>query len=973
MNKHFFRRFERGGSWHSAARAFAMLGVVAAHPQLGLERFRLDERLNFGGLSSGGLLRFGFSPRDRAALEQFDALWPMWIDSLAMSWESLIAKLGRPRIEIAQHDENPEVLAYFTELLSQEFLGAASVHIRAGEPRLERPLTWPLEVITQSSQRQRIEALREDLSGGDELVRWLPLDSETTGHMVLVPSDISFVPGSPGHHASEIPSSAIALAFVPERKSAAGAMALGLKLRYRLDTDAVLVVRTPVQKCDEFWLALLCELSGGRALDEAVLLASRSRAVPFLLSSWEFLAKAKLEARGEESAARELLRLSEAMKDRFELGDLAVPESLARSLGLESLELSAPELASALQRFLSEPVGERRPSLSAVFGQLRHAMRSAEKSLDVALSQNLTSPPAERQKPARKPQPRYLQANIISTEGGDAVHEPGALLAGRTYEAEVHIGPVRSGSRFVWKPFPEKDLPSSPAGHELTIVFADISGGRESLPPQLARIYLGPDGASTHCSFKFVTPSSERVGASGGRFSARIAVLYRNRVLQTALISAPVVSSVDARAQVGRGVEQDMELPPVLPDESLGERTPFDAALVLNHGATGAAGAMLVENDNVRWIDIDQSDLDELIHQLRARLDTLTQTDDRPTGLDDGRLVKLLIALANQGGLLWSMVIDQPGIGPGLRQGRRLQVLEARSGTFLPMEFFYEFPPPHPEAQLCPNARQALETGECDHACHRNEVLAEDYVCPAGFWGLTRVLERQRVLDSVHARADVGLKLMPRREERTIPLLLKGLVGASHRVDNHDAGSMDKVRHVLMTLWPDCTQEVKGWKEWATAVQQHAPSLLLLLVHTGREESTDVATIEIADEALAVSRLHERHVRQKDSAGGVLVLLLGCSPVLPTVKFQSVVGRFLWAGRGSAVVVSSIANMLGRHAGPTTAELLTGLGELVRHGTVDVGEAFVRLRRKLLADGDPLMLGLVVYGDVDWYLVAPAS
>ena len=973
MNKHFFERFEREGSGRSTAPAFAMLGVLASYPEMGLEHLRPGERLTLSGLIPGEPLRFGFSPRDRAILEQFHAFWPMWVDGLAANWANLVSEFGPPRIEIAQDDENPEVLAYFAELLADASVGAASVYIRGGEPRWEHPLSWPLEIVAQSSERRLIEVLWENVSGGDALVRWLLLEKSAVGHVLLVPPDISFVPGAPGTQAWEMPSSAIAIAFVSERKTAVEAMALGLKLRYRLDTDAVLVVRTPMKRREECWLALLAALSSGRALDEAVLLASRSLAVPFLLSSWKFLTKAKLAAWDEQGAASELLRFSELLRDRFELVDVVVPEPLARSLGVESSQLSAPELAAALRRFLSEPGVERQPWLGAALAQLRWAVRAAEEGLEVPLSQNSSTPPALDPKPPRKPQPRYLQANIFSTDEDAAVHEPGALLANRTYQLEVHIGPVHLGSRFVWKPFPEADLPSSPGGNELTVVFADISGGRKPPPPQLARIHLPLEGDSTPCSFKFSTPALEGLEPSAERFSARIAVLYRNRVLQTALLSAPVVSSVEARTRVWRGVEQDMELPPVSSNETLDERTHFDAALVLNHDAAGVAGAMVVEDEKARWLNIDQPDLEESIRQLRARLDVLTQSADRPAGLEDGRLVSLLVTLANQGALLWRIVVDQPGVGPGLRQGKRLQILEARWGTFLPVEFFYEFPAPHTKAQLCPNARQALETGECDHECHRDEELAENYVCPAGFWGLTRVLERQRVVDPEQARGDVGLRSMPSRELRTIPLLLKGLVGASHRVDSHDIGSMDKVRHTLRTLWPDCTQEVTGWKEWAKAVQQHAPSLLVLLVHTGIEECTDVATIEIADEALAVSRLHERHVRQKDSSGGVLVLLLGCSPVLPAVKFQSVVGQFLWAGRGSAVVVSSIADMLGRHAGPTTAELLTGLGDLVRQEAVNVGEAFVRLRRKLLAGGDPLMLGLAVYGDVDWYLVAPTS
>ncbi|CAM3163095.1 hypothetical protein G4177_02955 [Corallococcus sp. ZKHCc1 1396] len=973
MDIRFFRRFIQPLRREVQAPAIAMLGALAAHPKLGLDTRRWEEVASLKALFAGRRIRFGFSSHDRTILEHLRLGGFEQAEQLATLWAQLLSEGGPPRIEIVHEDEDPPVLALFAELLADASVGAASVHVRSGEPRQQRALSWPLSVVAVRSERRHIQRLGEGNLPGKAPALWSSLEHNAAGHILLVPPDVCFVPGAPGHEAGVLPASAIAIAFLPESKSAAAAMALGLKLRYRLDTGAVLVVRAPLKRRGEFWFALMAALGEGIPFDEAVRLATGTGAAPFLLSSWKFLDGAKLPLREEVDAARRLLEFVAPLRTRFDLMDLQVPEFLARTLGWEQREWTAPELATALQQRLSQPGFKLPPGAGVALSQLRQAVRTAEKSLDVALSQNLQTPPpwAMQQQPSQKPPGRHLQATILSTEGPKPEQELGALLAGHTYRLEVHIGAVRAGSRFVRKPLPEASLPPSPDGHTLTIVFSDDFTSQQA-PPRAEHVVLGSKGDSTRCAFAFTVPKPAPGAFAARDFSARITVLHRNRVIQTAILSAPVVTTREARPDMGRGVKQELEFPPLALDEPLEERTPFDAALVIQEDASGGAHAMVVEDEEIHWFDIDQPDLKEAILQIRTRLQQLTQEPVRPTSLEDERLVKLLVALANQGSLFWRAAVSRPGVGRSLLRGRRIQILETSVGSFIPVEFFYDLPAPHPKARLCPNAQLALETGECHHSSHQDEEEAEDFVCPAGFWGLTRILERQRVPSGVRA-GGVGLRVMPRKERRTIPLLLRGLVGASHRVDLNDATSMDRVRHTLEKLWPACTTEVKEWKQWARAIQRDAPSLLVLLVHTDQEEGTDVQTIEIASDALGVSRLHERHVRKVNSGDGVLVLLMGCSPLLPTVRFQNVVNQFLWAGQGSAVVVSSMADMLGRHAGPTTAAMLAGLEAMVRQGEVSVGDAFVRLRRTLLSGGDPLMLGLAVYGDVDWYLDAPTS
>src|SRR5690606_33754244 len=143
----------------------------------------------------------------------------------------------------------------------------------------------------------------------------------------------------------------------------------------------------------------------------------------------------------------------------------------------------------------------------------------------------------------------------------------------------------------------------------LTVIFADITGGPQWPPPQTRRIRLGPKGASTRCSFEFVAPASSQEGRSERRFTARVAVLYRNRVLQTARLSAPVVPVPEKRSQISGGVMQERELAPSTALEALEKRTPFDAVLIVNHDVEGTSRILAVAGSETYWLPFDHSSL----------------------------------------------------------------------------------------------------------------------------------------------------------------------------------------------------------------------------------------------------------------------------------------------------------------------------------------------------------------------------
>ena len=93
------------------------------------------------------------------------------------------------------------------------------------------------------------------------------------------------------------------------------------------------------------------------------------------------------------------------------------------------------------------------------------------------------------------------------------------------------------------------------------------------------------------------------------------------------------------------------------------------------------------------------------------------------------------------------------------------------------------------------------------------------------------------------------------------------------------------------------------------------------------------------------------------------MLLLGCSTTLPDIPFLSFVQEFKLAG--AAVIIGTLATIRGRQTVDFVRELLAALkGAAAAGGTFD--EAFLKVKQRMLAAGDPFVLSLVAYGDTGW-------
>ena len=335
-------------------------------------------------------------------------------------------------------------------------------------------------------------------------------------------------------------------------------------------------------------------------------------------------------------------------------------------------------------------------------------------------------------------QPRYIQARVA---------DPGALIpylplgaplfSDHSYRLLVRIGLPDTDwlSPHPKQVFPEDELFKSVAIHRLQVAFFEPNHAPE---PQLQTLLLNKRGSSEPVRFTFHTLPDQ------ADFEARIVVLYENRILQTALLRSRVLTS-DRPALAGgeTGLHLAIEALVRTNLRHLENMPQTDASLVLNHTPTGEPGMQAYGGDQPLVISL--GGVQPLINAIKHELGAIYRSPERfEDGLWGEASQALLFRLAVSGSLLYtSLLRDQALADHPLFTCDRLQVVTTNVASFLPLEYIYDRQTPSlgpPHAPLCPRekAEPCLQSGTC--LC---EVADQrQVVCPLGFWGLRKAIER---------------------------------------------------------------------------------------------------------------------------------------------------------------------------------------------------------------------------------------
>jgi hypothetical protein len=660
---------------------------------------------------------------------------------------------------------------------------------------------------------------------------------------------------------------------------------------------------------------------------------------------------------GAGVAAERIMPLAGAMRSEVLTGGVAILhidfdhqgewfagliEQLAQGLPLDVALLRAGQ---AVQQ--AEAVG---PPLLIASRRLANSARVAASAgcegerLRGLVTTSTAQPRGAQESPAHDQ--RRVNFSLMDVSGAAApTRVEDRLVADRAYQIALNIGLPRAETEAASDVFPSERLPQASDGHWLDVFFVPLvrtASGRLHTPQQ-GRLFLPPHGDSLPCSFSF------RTHGVRDEYRARILITHENRVIQTLVFSSPL-GPADRRF----ALEVENVVSPGFEPSWHGQ--PFDAAIVVNHDRTGQAGFTTVVGTEVSFRE--PLGIDRLVSEVKALL-SAEATFPAPRGtLDDSALLKLFDDLARYGrAILKPMPTELQGRVP---EGARIQIVEARSGAWLPVEILYSSPLPKAAAQLCPNARAAL-LGEASHAscAHRDD---RQYLCPLRFWGFSCVIERQPSL-TPPAGADYTISV-PQPGANHLDVFKSVLVGASSKVRAQDltdpGGIIDAVRRVATSA-----RTVKDWDEWESAVEADSPSLLLLLPHSQEDPAhPGISGLEIGGVLLTYPELESTYVTGP-AASTPVVLLLGCSTQLTDVPFLNFVEAF--KREQAALVIGTLATIRGRRAVAFVGELLDGL-KAAAGSQRTFGEVFLQTKRRLLAGGDGFVLSLTAYGDVGWRL-----
>ena len=461
-------------------------------------------------------------------------------------------------------------------------------------------------------------------------------------------------------------------------------------------------------------------------------------------------------------------------------------------------------------------------------------------------------------------------------------------------------------------------------------------------PPRRASIVVPRFGASTVARLTLTVPEGTR------EVSARLLVLHRNRVLYTAVLAG----AVGHRAQLG---EHTLVRPNLT---GLRDRRRFDVAIVANHDAAGRAGLMAYRDGRATSVEV--ATMDELTGVLTRLRELLIDAAFLPPprrgsparwGPEE---VALLVQLALRGRDLHAFL--EAHLRAFGEDPRRIQVITARSGAFLPLELAYTRPAPDDDARLCPS--WAAGGADCGPDCGDGP---EDttIVCPAAFLGVRATIERHYAAGTAEdAWGGGGRQYLttatPTKGRRRLTVR-HAVLATSEKVSAAD------VRATLKVLGGG-TPRAKTWTEWTRALAAADTDVLVLLPHTTVVDAASI--LEISASTLDRARIERRHV-----TGGrtvrPLVLLLGCDTAGTALDPGGFATRFLQ--RDAAVVLSALTMLDTSHAARLAERTVTALREAAAdRRRTPLGDLVTAVRRTAVADGLVSALAVTAYGDADW-------
>lgn len=652
------------------------------------------------------------------------------------------------------------------------------------------------------------------------------------------------------------------------------------------------------------------------------------------------IATAVVPPAAPEEVARRVLRTLRALAH-------AHPFDVALTAGFDRRVLLAGELAALADSDLPSLVRRRARQLRLDLEGLPMAV-GAEPPLDELEALPDGRLDAESHEASRAPEldaeveaalaqaavPRFLQVLVGPAAGlddgvavGENVLRPGPNAVDVFVGPEEHLAvePLRGPQ------FPDAEVFRDPTLERvrLTVVLVPLLPQGE---PVRAELDVPRTGRSPAVRLLWTLPGR-------GRVQARLLVLHRNRLIQTAVLAGRVGGPARLRERL------------VLWGElaRLDDRQPFDRTFVLNHDDAGTP-AVVSHADGETTIEA-MDEIEAVADRIRDHLRRATALRSVTSESAVATAREILIDVAIEGNDLFVLLERHLG---RLGGARRLQVVTARSGRFLPLEMVYDRPAPESGARVCENW---LAGRECGPHCFADTDPADpddtSVVCPAVFWGMSRVIERHHTSLTEPEGTAFLVTTHPTHAQRRLGVT-RAVLAASDKVDPAD---VDATKTMLRVP----AERVTSWRDWRDALARAGASpadLLVLMPHT----DPAVASLEISADTRRRGQIEKAHV-----TGGrevhPLVVLFGCDTAGSDEDPAGYATRFM--AKGAAAVFSTLTMLLNTHAAALSQQLA---GLLVDPGRAEqpLGELVARFRRDAVRGGLVSALSVTAYGDADW-------
>ena len=541
---------------------------------------------------------------------------------------------------------------------------------------------------------------------------------------------------------------------------------------------------------------------------------------------------------------------------------------------------------------------------------------------------------------------RALQADVrlAESDGVGPAEVLDAFCPGATHSVDISLGrgaSVQAGVAFVQPAF--EDGQDSVQLDLRLIHDEQVTGGRIDLPRDERA------NSSVWSARLFVAADLRQV-------EALVVVLHKGRVLQAARLSGPVREHADA-APAGQAITLSV-IADVHQFAYLETRGAFDASVVSSDGAGAAFAGESFGVQDLRGIEPTVS---RIMDRLFRSSEAIAMSG---SGNELQRQRELLVYLAAHGKALHGALI-KPRLA-ALDGAARIQIVNVGGAPILPLELIYDGPSPTHDATLCTGWQEALEQGVCPSCRPVPPGTRVATICPLHFWALAKVIERHAPGEPRADGYDYTLDTcVPGQRDRLAPLR-HALFAAS---DNVPEERVEETLAALRRLEPGC-DEAGTWADWLGIVKDKAPTLLVSMPHNALDPVLDIPTLEIGRGSdLRAGEVCRQHVCPDDADVGPVVLLLGCQTAQGgPLPYHSFVNEF--RSNGAAIVIGTLATVLGEHAAPIVQAMLAELAEPAAASEHTFGDVLLRMRRRMFARGILISLAVTAFGDAEWTLPA---